>query len=102
MSYMSKAPTKFEVTATAYVVLKKALKGEYEVRGGFMHGSLKPDISIIDGGQLKAVVIVDQSKYADQLKARIKYEKALGVPCIGIRGYDEAFGAANLVHAVLN
>lgn len=92
--------TEFEVQATTYMKLKWGLK-EYTIRGEYAHKGCRPDISIFRDKELIAVVEVKRSATSKAKEQKSRYELLLGVPCIYIKGYSDAFNAVEIVKAVL-
>lgn len=99
--------SEFEVQALAYGILRKNLYPEYLVRGEYKFDRCRVDIAIFKTTEdrenpiLKCVVEIKKSSTGYATAQGMRYEEELGVPCIYIRGGEEAYQVLEKVGAVL-
>ncbi len=99
---MNRHPSEFEVQALAYWNLKKAfpiVRGEYKVkRPEFGRLGARLDIAIFDKkAQLRLIIEVKKSVRSFSTRQATRYSELTGVPCMYIRGWEQAFEAVGLV-----
>ncbi len=96
MSY-KKQWSEFEVQALAYGILRKNLYPKYLVRGEYKFDRCRCDIAIFeatadkDNPVLKCVVEIKKNPYGQATAQGVRYEEELGVPCVYVRGGQEAY-----------
>ena len=115
--------TEFEVQALAYGILRKALYPEFIVRGEFffprgkksildptrhkVQSGYKIDIVIFRPGIDKIpplpILLIEVKKGIKSISITQgeRYQKELGIPCIYIRGKEDAFNVLQLVQEYL-
>ena len=104
--------TEFEVHSLAYGILRKNLfpgylvRGEHRFSGGGIVPDCVPDISVWKAfpdkdPALRFVIEVKKSPNGHGTAQELKYEEALGVPCVYIRGKDEAYKVMSKVSHLL-
>lgn len=105
MKYLYKAPSEFEVQSLAYNKLRGAFP---RVRGEYKHPEAKGcrfDLAVFDiDDTLLCVVEIKRNVSKRQrtgVKQKSRYEEATGVPCVMIRGYQEASEVVERVKAIL-
>lgn len=106
MSY-KKQWSEFEVQALAYGILRKNLYPKYLVRGEYKFDHCRVDLAIFeatsdrDNPILRCVVEIKKNPNGFAVAQGERYSKELGVPCIYIRGGDEAYHILDAVGEVL-
>jgi hypothetical protein len=88
--------SEFEVQALAFGILRKNLYPEYLVRGEYKFDKCRADIAIFKANKgteptLKCLVEIKKSPDGTSTTQGIRYEEELKVPCIYIRGGEEAY-----------
>jgi len=89
--------SEFEVQSLAYGILRKNLYPNYLVRGEYKFPKCRIDIAIFKctedraNPELKCVVEIKKSSNGTSENQGLRYEDLLGVPCIYIRGGQEAY-----------
>jgi len=95
--------SEFEVQALAYGILRKNLYPEYLVRGEYKFDKCRVDIAIFKAHKdfseptLKVVIEVKKSSTGTTVSQGNRYSDELQVPCIYIRGGDEAYHILDMV-----
>lgn len=95
--------SEFEVQALAYGILRKNLYPAYLVRGEYKFDKCRVDIAIFkatedkDNPILKAVVEIKKSSLGHATRQGERYTDQLGVPCIYVRGGQEAYKVLEMV-----
>jgi hypothetical protein len=94
--------SEFEVQALAYGILRKNLYPNFLVRGEYKFDKCRADIAIFRAfkdtdPELVLVVEVKKNPAGTATAQGIRYEELLGVPCVYIRGGDEAYKVLNAV-----
>lgn len=99
--------TEFEVHAMCYGILRKHLYPGYLVRGEhrFPCGNI-PDISVWKANKdeeptLKFTIEVKRSALSRSELQGKRYEESLGVPCVYIRGKEDAYKIISKVSHLL-
>jgi hypothetical protein len=98
--------TEFEVQSLAYGILRKHLYPGYLVRGEYKFPSCRTDIAVFKAHkdkepELKFVIEIKKSSTGEATKQGERYEDLLGVPCIYVRGADEAYKVLSKVSEYL-
>lgn len=103
--------TEFEVQSLAYSILRKSLYPKYLVRGEYLFKEQDKKSSRVDIAIFKAhldrepelVLVIEIKKGIHGVSTRQgeRYSSHLGVPCIYIRGQDDAYKALKLVSEYL-
>lgn len=102
--------TEFEVHSLAYGILRKNLFPGYLVRGEHRFSGKEkdcvPDISVWKAHkdkdpELKFVIEVKKNPNGEGTSQQERYEDILGVPCVYIRGTDEAYKVMQKVSQLL-
>lgn len=98
--------TEFEVQSLAYGILRKHLYPGYLVRGEYKFPECRTDIAIFKANkdsppELKVVVEVKKSMNGTSISQGERYEELLKVPCVYIRGADEAYKVLSKVSEYL-
>lgn len=88
--------SEFEVQALAFGILRKNLYPEYLVRGEYKFPTARVDIAIFKAHkdqepELKLVIEIKKSPHGTKTTQGERYEHITGVPCVYIRGGDEAY-----------
>ncbi len=106
--------SEFEVKALAYSILRKALYPKFLVRGEFKFPKTQEvrgcrlDIALfLPGIEKQAPVLILAIEVKKGIKSRSekqgkRYSELLQVPCIYIRGKEDAFNVLNLVQSYLS
>jgi hypothetical protein len=94
--------SEFEVQALAYGILRKNLYPNYLVRGEYKFDTCRCDIAIFKAHkdkdpELKVVVEIKKNPNGTTTSQGIRYSEALGVPCVYIRGGEEAYKVLDTV-----
>jgi len=94
--------SEFEVQALAYSILRKNLYPNYLVRGEYKFEKCRFDIAVFKANQgieptLKVVLEVKKSPTGTTTSQGTRYSEAAGVPCVYIRGGEEAYKVMDLV-----
>jgi hypothetical protein len=98
--------SEFEVQALAYGILRKNLYPNYLVRGEYKFETCRFDIAIFKANKdseptLKVVLEVKKSPKGKTTSQGERYTSVAGVPCIYIRGGEDAYKVLELVHPYL-
>ena len=98
--------SEFEVQSLAYGILRKHLYPQFLVRGEYKFDGCRTDIAIFQASPeqqptLKLIIEVKKSKDGTTIAQGERYERLLGVPCIYIRGVDDAYGVLEKVKPYL-
>ena len=98
--------TEFEVQSLAFGILRKTLYPDYLVRGEYKFPGCRVDIAIFKSHknrdpELKLVVEVKKSTNGTAEGQKIRYEKLLNVPCVYVRGGEDAYKVVELVQPYL-
>lgn len=106
MEFYKKQWSEFEVQALAYGILRKHLYPKFLVRGEYKFDGCRVDIAVFKTNfekepTLKLVIEVKKSAQGTTISQGERYEKILGVPCIYIRGVEDAYKVLSLVHEYL-
>ena len=101
MSYKT-TPSEFEVQSLAFGILRKNLYPAYLIRGEYKFTKMRADIAIFKAHKDKEpelVLIIEVKKNPDGTTTAQanRYQYLTGVPCIYIRGYDDAYKVLELV-----
>lgn len=88
--------TEFEVQSLAYGILRKHLYPGYLVRGEYKFPNCRTDIAVFKAHkdqepELMFVVEIKKNPSGAATAQGERYEDLLNVPCIYIRGVDEAY-----------
>lgn len=89
--------TEFEVQSLAFGILRKNLYPHYLVRGEYKFPKMRADIAIfkaMPNGQepeLKLIIEIKKSAIGTSETQGMRYSEILGVPCVYIRGGEEAY-----------
>lgn len=94
--------SEFEVQSLAYGLLRKNLYPNFLVRGEYKFDKCRCDIAIFKAfkdkdPELVLVVEVKKSAIGTSENQGTRYEDLLGVPCVYVRGTDDAYKVLNLV-----
>lgn len=105
MEYKAKW-TEFEVQSLAFGILRKNLYPEYLVRGEYKFPGCRVDIAIFKAHkdrepELKLIVEIKKSTEGYSTKQAERYTHLTGVPCIYVRGGDDAYKVVELVQPYL-
>ena len=98
--------SEFEVQALAYGILRKQLYPTYLVRGEYKFDKCRIDIAIFKAHQdqepeLKCVVEIKKTPNGTSFSQGERYTAELGVPCVYIRGGEEAYKVMEKVQQYL-
>ena len=98
--------SEFEVQSLAYGILRKQLYPSYFVRGEYKFDKCRVDIAIFKPQEegdpiLKCVVEVKKSAIGGSTRQGERYENLLGVPCVYVRGGEDAYKILSLVEQYL-
>lgn len=98
--------SEFEVQALAYSILRKNLYPDYLVRGEYKFEKCRFDIAIFKAHkekepELKLVLEVKRSPIGYTTAQGSRYSEATGVPCLYIRGGEEAYKVMETVQEYL-
>lgn len=98
--------SEFEVQALAYGILRKQLYPNYLVRGEYKFDKCRVDIAIFkanssDEPELKCVVEVKKNPNGYTTSQGNRYTAELGVPCVYIRGGEDAYKVMEKVEPYL-
>lgn len=98
--------SEFEVQALAYSILRKNLYPNYLVRGEYKFQTCRFDIAIFKAHknsdpELKVVLEVKKNSKSKTTSQGERYTSVAGVPCIYIRGGEDAYNVLKLVHDYL-
>ena len=105
MEYKAKW-TEFEVQSLAFSILRKNLYPEYLVRGEYKFPSCRCDIAIFKAHkdkepELKLIVEIKKSSIGTATRQGERYTHLTGVPCIYVRGGEDAYKVVELVQPYL-
>lgn len=94
--------SEFEVQSLAFGILRKNLYPEYLVRGEYKFPFCRIDIAIFKAHpdkepELKLVLEVKKSHKGTTIAQGNRYESLLKVPCVYIRGVQDAYDVISLV-----
>lgn len=94
--------SEFEVQALAFGILRKQLYPTYLVRGEYKFEKCRIDIAIFKAHkdaepELKCVVEVKKTANGTSFSQGERYTNELKVPCIYIRGPDDAYNVMDKV-----
>jgi hypothetical protein len=94
--------TEFEVQALAYSILRKNLYPNYFIRGEYKFDKCRCDIAIFKNipdaePELKLIVEVKKASVGTRTGQQVRYEALLGVPCVYVRGGEQAYKVIELV-----
>lgn len=106
MHEYNKSPSEFEVQSLAFGILRKNLYPAYHIRGEYKFPTMRADIAIFknspDGNHQPVLLLeVKKSPTGESTSQGKRYESVVGVPCLYIRGYQEAYKVMELVHPYL-
>ena len=98
--------SEFEVQSLAFGILRKNLYPDYFIRGEYKFPGCRVDIAIFqpqpEGDPiLKLVVEVKKIAHGTGTWQKTRYESLLGVPCIYVRGGEDAYKIIELVQPYL-
>lgn len=98
--------SEFEVQSLAFGILRKHLYPDYLVRGEYKFPTCRADIAIFKAHkdkepELVLLVEVKKSSTGTSTSQGFRYEEALKVPCIYLRGVDEAYKILEKVRTLL-
>lgn len=98
--------SEFEVQALAYGILRKNLYPDFLVRGEYKFEKCRIDIAIFRANKEKSpeLVLVIEVKKSSQGKSEsqgTRYQELLGVPCVYVRGIEDAYKILNIVSPYL-
>lgn len=101
MSYKAQW-SEFEVQSLAFGILRKNLYPNYLVRGEYKFPKCRVDIAIFKAHkdqepELKLIVEVKKISTGTGTGQQMRYEEITGVPCIYVRGGDDAYNVMKLV-----
>ena len=105
MNYKSQW-TEFEVQSLAYGILRKHLYPGYLVRGEYKFDACRCDIALFKAHkdrepELKLIIEIKKSANGDSVSQGERYEDLLKVPCVYIRGVEEAYKVLSKVSEYL-
>lgn len=88
--------SEFEVQALAYGILRKNLYPNYLVRGEYKFETCRFDIAVFKAHpdkepELKVVIEVKKSPKGTSTSQGVRYSEIGDVPCVYIRGGEEAY-----------
>lgn len=94
--------SEFEVHSLAFSILRKNLYPDYLVRGEYKFDTRRVDIAIFKAypdrePELKLVIEVKKSPLGTRTAQGERYSLITGVPCLYVRGGDEAYKVLDLV-----
>lgn len=94
--------TEFEVQSLAYGILRKHLYPSYLVRGEYKFPGCRCDIAIFKAHQdkdptLVCVVEIKKNPETWATSQGERYETLLGVPCVYVRGGEQAYKVLSMV-----
>lgn len=94
--------SEFEVQALAYGILRKNLYPNFLVRGEYKFDKCRCDIAIFRAfkdkdPELVLVIEVKKNPEGTTISQGTRYEDLLGVPCIYVRGAEDAYKVLNLI-----
>ena len=98
--------SEFEVQSLAFSILRKNLYPNQLVRGEYKFDKCRIDIAIFKAHKdkeptLTCVVEIKKNPNGSTTSQGTRYELMLGVPCIYIRGGEEAYKVLELVSPYL-
>jgi hypothetical protein len=98
--------TEFEVQSLAFSILRKNLYPDYLVRGEYKFPGCRIDIAVFKAHEdrdpeLKFVIEVKKSSTGTGVGQQERYQHLLGVPCIYVRGGDDAYKIVQTVQPFL-
>lgn len=98
--------SEFEVQALAYGILRKNLYPDYLVRGEYKFEKCRFDIAIFKAHpekepELRLVIEVKKNPNGYTTTQGSRYSDAAGVPCLYIRGGEEAYKVMETVQEYL-
>ena len=98
--------SEFEVQSLAFGILRKNLYPEYLVRGEYKFPGCRVDIAIFKAHkdkepELKLIVEIKKNPAGTATAQGERYTHLLGVPCIYVRGGDDAYKIVQLVQPYL-
>lgn len=101
MSYKSKW-SEFEVQSLAFSILRKNLYPDFLVRGEYKFPTCRVDIAIFKSfpdkePELVLVVEVKKSSEGTSTAQGERYTHVTGVPCVYVRGAQDAYKVVELV-----
>ena len=101
MTYKT-TPSEFEVQSLAFGILRKNLYPEYLIRGEYKFTKMRADIAIFKAHpdkepELILIVEVKKSSNGTVVSQGNRYEDLAGVPCVYVRGYNDAYKVLELV-----
>jgi hypothetical protein len=94
--------TEFEVQSLAFGILRKSLYPHFLVRGEYKFPGCRPDITIWKAHkerepELVLILEVKKSPNGSYEGQKVRYEGIRDVPCLYIRGQNEAYKVMSLV-----
>lgn len=106
MQEYKKQWSEFEVQALAYSILRKNLYPNYLVRGEYKFTGCRVDIAIFKAHsdkepELKLIVEIKKSPNGTGTGQQTRYQHLTGVPCIYVRGGEEAYRVVEMVQPYL-
>lgn len=98
--------SEFEVQALAFSILRKNLYPEYLVRGEYKFPGCRVDIAIFKAHkdkepELKLIVEIKKNPMSYATSQGERYTHLTGVPCVYVRGGQEAYKVVELVQPYL-
>lgn len=98
--------SEFEVQSLAFGILRKHLYPNYLVRGEYKFTKCRADIAIFKAHkdkepELKLIVEIKKSKNGTSTAQGLRYQELTGVPCVYIRGGEDAYNVINIVSEYL-
>lgn len=98
--------SEFEVQSLAYGILRKHLYPDFLVRGEYNFPGCRVDIAIFRAHkdkdpELLLVIEVKKSAKSTTISQGARYSTFLNVPCIYVRGVDDAYKIMEHVHPYL-
>lgn len=102
----NQSPSEFEVQSLAFGILRKNLYPEYLIRGEYKFPKMRADIAIFKAHKDKEpelVLLIEVKKNPNSVSESQanRYTDIVGVPCIYVRGYDDAYKVLQLVSPYL-
>jgi hypothetical protein len=94
--------SEFEVQSLAFGILRKNLYPNYLVRGEYKFPKMRADIAIFKAHpdkepELMLIVEVKKISTGTGTGQQVRYEAITGVPCVYVRGGEDAYNVMSLV-----
>lgn len=106
MTYKT-TPTEFEVQSLAFGILRKNLYPEYLIRGEYKFTKMRADIAIFKAHldkepELKLILEVKKNPNGEYTAQGERYTSLTGIPCLYIRGYNDAYKVLEIISPYLD